>query len=93
VMSAADIFADPHFHARGMLVEVPMAGADRSLHIANTPVRMANAAHGVRQPAPMTGEHGDAILSEFGFTPDEIAQLHPDPAGPKETHEKKEVTK
>jgi len=79
VMTASDIFADPHFQARGMLAEVAMAGADRPLHVANTPVRMAHAAHGVRQPAPLTGEHGAAILAEFGFAAEEIAQICSDP--------------
>lgn len=91
VMTAKDIFADPHFQARGMMVEIPMAGADRPLHVANTPVRMANAAHGVRQPAPLTGEHADAILTEFGFTSAEIAQLCPAPQGPQETQSKKDT--
>ena len=85
VMTAEDIFADPHFHARGMLAEVPISGAERPLHVANTPVRMAHAAHGVRQPAPLTDEHADAILTEFGFTPDEIAGLRPAPADPPQT--------
>ena len=79
VMTASDIFAYPHFQARGMLAEVAMAGADRPLHVANTPVRMAHAAHGVRQPAPLTGEHGAAILAEFGFAAEEIAQICSDP--------------
>lgn len=81
VMTAEDIFTDPHFRARRMLVEMPMAGADKPLHVANTPVRMAHAAHGVHKAAPLTGEHADAILAEFGFTPEEIAQLRPAPQG------------
>ncbi|MGR3527427.1 MAG: CaiB/BaiF CoA transferase family protein [Paracoccaceae bacterium] len=90
VMTAEDIFADPHFRARGMLVETAMAGADKPLHVANTPVRMAHAAHGVHKAAPLTGEHADVVLAEFGFTPEEIAQLRPAAGGSQRTQSKKD---
>lgn len=76
VMNAADIFADPHFHARGMLVEVEQPGAERALTVANTPIRMSETPGGVQRRAPMTGEHTDEVLSAFGFTSNEIADLH-----------------
>lgn len=85
VMTAEDIFTDPHFLARSMMVELPMAGAVKPLHVANTPVRMGQAAHGVRKAAPLTGEHADAILTEFGFTPEEISRLQPAPQATKHT--------
>jgi formyl-CoA transferase len=75
VMTAADIFADPHFTGRGAIVEVPYPGAARALHIANTPVRMARSASGVRRPAPLTGEHTSEVLGEFGFEPAQVAAL------------------
>lgn len=75
VMTAADIFSDPHFSSRSMLAHVPFPGAPEGLHVANTPVRMAHAVSGVRDRAPLIGEHADAILAEFGFTADEIQTL------------------
>jgi crotonobetainyl-CoA:carnitine CoA-transferase CaiB-like acyl-CoA transferase len=30
------------------------------------------------RPAPLSGEHTDALLTEFGYSTDEIAQLRAD---------------
>lgn len=92
VMTAADIFADPHFQARNMLAETQTPGAGRMLHIANTPVRMAHAAHGVRRRAPITGEHSRQVLDEFGFTPEEIAGLCPPLSGAAHDKDKEKET-
>jgi len=75
VFQADDIFADPHFAAREMLVDVEHPGADRALTIANTPIRMSRTPGGVHCRAPLSGEHTDAILAEFGFTPAEVDAL------------------
>lgn len=78
VFDAADVFADPHFRVRGMLVETEQPGAVRPLTIAGTPVRMSETPGGVRHRAPMTGEHTEATLEDFGFTPQQIEQLRAD---------------
>jgi len=75
VFTAADIFRDPHFSSRDMLVQVPFPGMSDGLHVANTPVKMELATCGVRDRAPLTGEHATEILTEFGFSPDEIKVL------------------
>jgi formyl-CoA transferase len=75
VLDAADIFADPHFRQRQMLVDVEQPGADRPLTVANTPVRMSRTPGGVQRRAPLVGEHSDDVLASFGFTPDEISAL------------------
>jgi len=75
VFDAADIFGDPHFRARQMLVEVEQPGASRPLTVAGTPVRMSGTPGGVRRRAPLTGEHTDETLRTFGFSGDEIASL------------------
>lgn len=75
VFQADDIFADPHFAARNMLVEVEAPGADRPLTIANTPIRMSRTPGGVRRRAPLTGEDTDRILADFGFAEEEVAAL------------------
>lgn len=67
VFDAADIFNDPHFRQRAMLVEVEQPGADRKLTIANTPIRMSETQGGVARRAPLTGEHTDQVLAEFGY--------------------------
>lgn len=75
VFQADDIFADPHFAARNMLVEVEHPGAHRPLIIANTPIRMSRTPGGVRHRAPLTGEHTDRILADFGFAEAEVSAL------------------
>ncbi len=75
VFQADDIFADPHFAARNMLVEVEHPGAHRPLTIANTPIRMSRTPGGVRRRAPITGEDTDRILADFGFAEEEVAAL------------------
>ncbi|MGH8789613.1 MAG: CaiB/BaiF CoA transferase family protein, partial [Cupriavidus necator] len=76
VFDAADVFDDPHFRVREMLVEVEQPGVERSLTIAGSPVRMSGTPGGVRHRAPMTGEHTDRTLADFGFDAQEIAALH-----------------
>ncbi|MCW5262523.1 CoA transferase [Verminephrobacter eiseniae] len=78
VFSAADIFEDPHFRIREMLVETEQPGAARPLTVAGTPVRMSQTPGGVRRRAPLTGEHTDSTLAAFGFAPAEIAALRAD---------------
>ncbi len=77
VMTAEDIFSDPHFQARTMLSDVAVPGTGDRLQIANTPVRMEHATAGVRTQAPLIDEHAEEILGEFGFTADDIAALGP----------------
>jgi len=75
VFDAADIFADPHFQQRQMLVNVEQPGAERALTVAGTPIHMSATPGGVRRRAPLTGEHTDELLSRFGFTAAEIDAL------------------
>jgi crotonobetainyl-CoA:carnitine CoA-transferase CaiB-like acyl-CoA transferase len=75
VFDAADIFEDPHFRVRRMLVDTEQPGADRPLTVAGTPVHMSATPGGVHRRAPLTGEHTDATLARFGFAADEITAL------------------
>jgi crotonobetainyl-CoA:carnitine CoA-transferase CaiB-like acyl-CoA transferase len=75
VYTAADVFADPHFRARQMLVETENPGAAKPLVIAGTPVKMSETPGSVRMRAPLVGEHSEAVLAEFGFDAAEIAVL------------------
>ena len=80
VFNATDIFDDPHFRVRQMLVETEQPGAARPLTVAGTPVHMSETQGGVRRRAPLVGEHTVATLAGFGFSAAEIALLTPDPA-------------
>jgi crotonobetainyl-CoA:carnitine CoA-transferase CaiB-like acyl-CoA transferase len=80
VNTAADIFADPHVAARGMLTEIELPDGrsvqlpSPALHFAATPAKI------YRRP-PKLDEHRDEILNELGDAPaassgHEIAPLH-----------------
>lgn len=73
VHTVADIYADPHLAARDMLKRVEHPGVDRPVTIANTPIRMTRTNFGIRERAPIVGEHTDARLQAAGFTTDYIA--------------------
>ena len=74
LFTASDVFHDPVFNERGLWVEVehellgkfPMLG--RPYIFEKTPWRL-------RQPAPMLGQHTDALLGEAGYSVQEIAGL------------------
>ena len=75
VYTAADVFADPHYRARQMLVDTEHPGASRPLVLAGTPVKMSETPGAVRKRAPLVGEHSAAVLAEFGFDAAEIGAL------------------
>lgn len=75
VYTAADVFADPHYRTRQMLVETEFPGSATPLVIAGTPVKMSETPGAVRRRAPLVGEHSEAVFSEFGFDAAEIAAL------------------
>lgn len=70
VCDVADIFSDPHFAAREMIVEVQQPGLQRPVHIAGIPIRMTETPGTVRKRAPLLGEDNSEILNEFGITSD-----------------------
>jgi formyl-CoA transferase len=70
----ARVFGDPQIRAREMVVEVdhPALGRTRAL---GSPIKMSATPPNVRRRAPLFGEHTYAVLSEAGFSEDQIAEL------------------
>ncbi len=74
VYDIADAIADPHFQQREVLVDVE----DRdlgSIPVHNIVPRLSGTPGVWRHPAPMLGEHTDALLASIGFDPADIARL------------------
>ena len=76
IYSAADIVADPHYQARGMIQLETLPDG--------TPVRMpgivpklSETPGKVRWLGPTIGEHSQEVLAEMGFTADEIMAMRP----------------
>jgi CoA:oxalate CoA-transferase len=70
-----NVVAHPQVVARGALVECdhPVAGRVRMVA---PPVRLSDTPGGVRAPAPLLGEHTDAVLRErLGLSDHDIAEL------------------
>jgi crotonobetainyl-CoA:carnitine CoA-transferase CaiB-like acyl-CoA transferase len=72
VYDVADMFADPHFAAREMLVEIEHPGSAIRPKIAGVPVKMSRTPGAVRRRAPLLGEDTDAVLSAIGYSTAEI---------------------
>lgn len=74
IYSIADIFADPHYAARGTLVEVddPVIGPVKVPapvpHFSATPARPPS-------PAPSLGQHNAEVYAELGLSESELSHL------------------
>jgi crotonobetainyl-CoA:carnitine CoA-transferase CaiB-like acyl-CoA transferase len=74
VYDIADAVTDPHFRARGVIVEVEDAELGSLPMHAIVP--RLSATPGVwRRPAPALGEHTDAVLGEAGIDAETIARM------------------
>jgi crotonobetainyl-CoA:carnitine CoA-transferase CaiB-like acyl-CoA transferase len=70
----AQVFADPQVAARDMVLETdhPVLGRLRTLGSA---IKMSATPADPSRRAPLLGEHTDEILSDYGFSDHEIAEL------------------
>ncbi|WP_116293072.1 CaiB/BaiF CoA transferase family protein [Cupriavidus taiwanensis] len=75
VYTSAEIFADPHYAVREMLVEVEQPGSATPVKIAGVPVKLSETPGAVRRRAPLLGEHTDALLLAAGYADSDIRRL------------------
>ncbi len=74
IYTVADIAADPHYQARGMIQ--PLAMADGTvLSVPGIVPKLSRTPGAHRRNAPALGQDTDAILSELGLTATQIAAL------------------
>jgi crotonobetainyl-CoA:carnitine CoA-transferase CaiB-like acyl-CoA transferase len=74
IFRAAEMLADPHFHAREAIttVEHPVLG---EVPMQNVFPRLSRSRGRVRWPGPELGAHTDEVLAQIGRSPEQIAQL------------------
>jgi formyl-CoA transferase len=77
IMSMADVFEDPHYAARQMILEVPHPALGALPQPAVVPKLSASPGR-VTHAGPAIGADTDDILSSLGYTPEEIAKLRQD---------------
>jgi succinyl-CoA---D-citramalate CoA-transferase len=74
IYTAADIAADPHYAARGMIQQI-VAGDGAPLKVPGIVPKLSGTPGAIRTPAPKLGEHTDEVLRSAGFTADQISAL------------------
>jgi formyl-CoA transferase len=74
IYTAADIAADPHYAARGMIQQV-VAGDGEPLRVPGVIPKLSATPGAIRTPAPKLGEHTDEVLKALGFSSEEISAL------------------
>lgn len=74
IYTVADIAADPHYQARGMLDEVQMDDGSL-LAVPGIVPKLSRTPGGHRRNAPQVGQDTDAVLREIGLSAEQIQAL------------------
>ena len=74
IYTAADIAADPHYAARGMIQQVT-AGDGEPLRVPGIIPKLSGSPGAIRTPAPKLGEHTEEVLGALGYSAAEIGAL------------------
>jgi formyl-CoA transferase len=74
IYTAADMAADPHYAARGMIQDI-VAGDGEPLKVPGIIPKLSLTPGAIRTPAPKLGEHTEEVLVSIGFSQEEISRL------------------
>ena len=74
IYTVADIAADPHYQARGMIDSVTLPDGSR-LAVPGVVPKLSRTPGGHRRNAPALGQDSDAVLREIGLTGEQISAL------------------
>ncbi len=65
VNTAADLFADPHLRARGMIREVQLPGDNPTVSVAGPPLKFTRTPSDIYRRAPLLDEHRAEVFEQF----------------------------
>lgn len=74
IYSAADIVADPHYQARGMILSAELPGGVQVKMPGIVP-KLSDTPGAVRWQGPALGQHTAALLAQLGYDAAQVAQL------------------
>jgi formyl-CoA transferase len=74
ILDYAEVFADPHVVARGIVRELDHPDAGR-IRVVGPPVKLSETPAQVTRPSPLYGQHTAEVLGELGYSEGEIAAL------------------
>ena len=77
VLELDEVLDSELVRAREMIVTIDQPGAERPIRQLGTPIKLSRTpAQPGRLPAPALGEHTDEVLTQAGFSEQEIAAMH-----------------
>jgi len=74
VLSLDQVFEDPQVQDQEMAIEVPHPGHG-AVTMLGFPIKFAQAPCTIQRPAPELGGHTDEVLTDIGYSVEEIAAL------------------
>jgi crotonobetainyl-CoA:carnitine CoA-transferase CaiB-like acyl-CoA transferase len=77
IYNVADIVADPHYQARGMILDAQLPGG-ASVKMPGIVPKLSDTPGGVNWQGPSLGQHTDSVLDSLGLSAANIEQLKKD---------------
>jgi crotonobetainyl-CoA:carnitine CoA-transferase CaiB-like acyl-CoA transferase len=74
IYNVADIVADPHYQARGMILDADLPGG-ATVKMPGIVPKLSETPGSVNWQGPALGQHTDSVLGELGMSAADIAQL------------------
>jgi crotonobetainyl-CoA:carnitine CoA-transferase CaiB-like acyl-CoA transferase len=73
----SDVVSNPQVLARNMVADIPHPNV-QELRVPNSPLKLAATPPSVRRPPPLLGQHNEEILSELGYSLEDVTRLRSD---------------
>ncbi len=78
VLNLREAIEHPQARALGLMKDIAYPGRDGTSPVPDLPVTLGANAPGIQAPPPASSQHSDDILSELGYSGDEIAAIRRD---------------